>query len=475
MLLVGLCIAALIVVSITHWVYRWLNPLCNGNLPPGSMGWPLLGETLHFFSPNRTWDTPPFIKNRIKRYGSIFRTSLVGFRVIVSTDLELNYMVFQQEGQSFESWYPQSLTKIFGSQNLGSLHGSLHKYLKNMILTAVGPESLKKIFSEVESVANGNMDRWASKETVEMKTAVADMIFDFMGKKLISYDPEKSSENLRENFEAFIQGLISFPLEIPGTAYYKCMQGRKKVMIMLKNMLEARRAKPNKFKNDFFDYVLEELKQNDTILTEEIALDLIFALLFANFETTSQAITIAIKFLTDNPLALKELREEHEKILRKRENLEAGLAWEEYKSMTFTFQLINETLRLGNIVPGVFRKAMKDIKFKGYTIPAGWMVMVCPPAVHLDPVNYKDPLKFNPWRWEGMDLKSASKTFMAFGGGLRFCVGADFARLQMAIFLHCLVTKYRWKPIKGGDIVRTPGLQFPNGFHVQFFEKDKPN
>lgn len=31
---------------------------------------------------------------------------------------------------------------------------------------------------------------------------------------------------------------------------------------------------------------------------------------------------------------------------------------------------------------------------------------------------------------------------MAFGGGLRFCSGADFARLQIAIFLHCLVTKY---------------------------------
>lgn len=50
------------------------------------------------------------------------------------------------------------------------------------------------------------------------------MIFDLTAKKLISYDPEKSSENLRENFEAFIKGLISFPLDIPGTAYHKCLQ-----------------------------------------------------------------------------------------------------------------------------------------------------------------------------------------------------------------------------------------------------------
>ena len=36
----------------------------------------------------------------------------------------------------------------------------------------------------------------------------------------------------------------------------------------------------------------------------------------------------------------------------------------------------------------------------GYTIPAGWAVMVCPPAVHLNPEIYEDPLAFNPWRWQ---------------------------------------------------------------------------
>ncbi|KAF5816111.1 putative cytochrome P450 [Helianthus annuus] len=474
MLHVGLCLVALFVVSITHWVYKWRNLKCNGTLPPGSMGWPLLGETLQFIAPSHTLDTSAFIKNRIKRYGSIFRTSLFGSRVIVSTDSELSYMVFQQEGRSFESWYPPSFRKVLGNQSLAFMHGGLRKYLKNMVLTVIGSQSLKNIFSEVETVATRNMERWVSQETTELKTAVADMIYEFMGKKMISYDPvEKPSENLRENYEAFVRGLYSFPLEIPGTAYYKCLQGRKKVMMMLKNMLEERQAKPNEVQNDFFDYVIEELKKNDTTLTEEISLDLIFGLLFANHESTSQAITLAIKFLTDNPRALKELAEEHELILKKREKPEAGLTWEEYKSMTFTFQIINETLRLGNIAPVAFSKALTDIKFKDYTIPSGWVVMVCSPAVHLDPVNYKDPLKFNPWRWEGMELKGSSKTFMVFGGAQRYCVGADLARLQMAIFLHCLVTKYWWQPIKGGDIVRTPALQFPNGFHVQFFEKDK--
>ncbi|TYI91171.1 hypothetical protein E1A91_D03G173300v1 [Gossypium mustelinum] len=59
---------------------------------------------------------------------------------------------------------------------------------------------------------------------------------------------------------------------------------------------------------------------------------------------------------------------------------------------------------------------------------------------------------------------------MAFSGGMRFCVEADFSELQMAVFLHCLVTKYKWEPVKGGNILRTPGLQFPDGFHIRLME-----
>ncbi|CAL9030003.1 unnamed protein product [Prunus brigantina] len=44
----------------THWVYRWIIPKCHGR-PYSSMGLPLLGETLQFFTPNTSSDIPPFI------------------------------------------------------------------------------------------------------------------------------------------------------------------------------------------------------------------------------------------------------------------------------------------------------------------------------------------------------------------------------------------------------------------------------
>jgi cytochrome P450 len=437
------------------------------------MGLPLLGETLQFFSPYTSSDIPPFINQRMKRYGPIFKTNLVGIPVVVSTDPDLNYFIFQQEGKIFQSWYPDTFTEIFGKQNVGTLHGFMHKYLKNMVLNLFGPQSLPKMISEVEQAACRTLQQSSCQDSVELKEATERMIFDLTAKKLISYDSTKSSENLRENFVAFIQGLVSFPLDIPGTAYHKCLQGRKRAMKMLKNMLQERREMPRKQQTDFFDYVIEELGKKGTMLTEAIALDLMFVLLFASFETTSLALTYAIKQLSDNPLVFKQLQEEHEAIIKRRENPNSGVTWQEYKSMKFTFQLITETARLANIAPGIFRKALREINFKGHTIPAGWAIMVCPPAVHLNPAKYQDPLAFNPSRWEGLEPNGATKHFMAFGGGMRFCVGADFAKVEMAVFLHCLVTKYRWRPIKGGNIVRTPGLQFPNGFHIQITEKDQ--
>ncbi|PON58002.1 hypothetical protein PanWU01x14_169330, partial [Parasponia andersonii] len=54
-------------VALNHWVYRWQNPTCNGKLPPGSMGFPLIGETIQFFTSHSLYSIPPFIQKRMAR------------------------------------------------------------------------------------------------------------------------------------------------------------------------------------------------------------------------------------------------------------------------------------------------------------------------------------------------------------------------------------------------------------------------
>ena len=62
--------------------------------------------------------------------------------------------------------------------------------------------------------------------------------------------------------------------------------------------------------------------------------------------------------------------------------------------------MITETLRLGNIITGVMRKAMKDIEIKGYLIPKGWCVLAYIRSVHVDENHFESPYHFNPWRWQ---------------------------------------------------------------------------
>jgi len=67
-------------------------------------------------------------------------------------------------------------------------------------------------------------------------------------------------------------------------------------------------------------------------------------------------------------------------------------------------QVITETLRMGNIIIGVMRKALRDFEIKGNLIPKGWCVFANFRSVHLDDRNYECPYQFNPWRWQVREI-----------------------------------------------------------------------
>ena len=64
----ALCAVTLMTGWLVHWVYKWINPPCNGTLPPGSMGLPIIGETMEFFKMSASLDIPDFYKQRMQRW-----------------------------------------------------------------------------------------------------------------------------------------------------------------------------------------------------------------------------------------------------------------------------------------------------------------------------------------------------------------------------------------------------------------------
>lgn len=84
-------------------------------------------------------------------------------------------------------------------------------------------------------------------------------------------------------------------------------QARRAATEILKNTLNKRMSSPEVRYGDFWDKLVEELSNKESIITESIALDLVFALFFAGFEATSQAITVAFKLLSDHPEVIEKL------------------------------------------------------------------------------------------------------------------------------------------------------------------------
>lgn len=485
MVLLGAVIAAgLAIAAFAVWFMSKKDKgklACEGNLreksvlPPGSMGLPFIGETLQYLSPFKSSNVGPFLHKRISRYGDVFKTHIFGQPTIITSGVETNQFVFQNEGRLFKCAYPDSLVSILGKKTLLEIHGPMHLKLRRLILSLVGIENLKaNLLQDVEKQVIESLDTWEEGNIIQLKDETEKITFNLIMKELISLDSGTSeSQNLLKSYSHFMAGLISVPIKIPGTSYSKCLKGREQVLSALKIVISERRKEKRIVKQDFLDQVLEKADENEEQFNDQVVLDFLFGFLYAGHDTTSIAMTLAVKYLTETPRALHELREEHETILRekRRKGSELFITWEDYKSMAFTRNVINETLRLSNVGPFVFRECIQETEIKGYRVPKGWKVVACTIAVNLDPSIHFEPLTFNPWRWQ--ECTSNGNNFQAFGGGLRSCLGSELAKLEMGVFLHHLVTKFRWEKASGCKeaIVRCPSVVFQNGYPINLIKR----
>ncbi|KAK6239909.1 hypothetical protein QUC31_005378 [Theobroma cacao] len=436
--LVVLCLGALLLV----WFCIWQNPKRNRKLPPGSMGFPIIGETMEYFSLYSLLEISPFMKKRITRYGPMFRTSLVGQKVVMVTDPELISGMLKQEIMPPIQWFTQYSVKVSGEDQF-VLSASFHKYLRSFFMHQLSPESLMtgESIREIDQATRRHLNWWATQGAIDARQMVA----EYVAKK-IGYDEPNAAEKLSENVRAFVDNRTSLiPLNIPGTAYHAELKASRNLMKLIDETFEKRKASKINHHDTFVDHLLEELKKGDTGLDEAIARDLVLLFIITTSEAITLSITLAMKLIADHPKVLAELMKEHEAIIESRvEDKELEITWEEYKSMEFTHMVINEMVRVGNLVPILPRKLPKDVDINGYTIPAGWFLVADQTVLHFDPNYFDEPFAFNPWRWEGKKGHTGTKTFIPFGGGAGFCVGANFGKLQIAIFLHHLVTKYKY-------------------------------
>ncbi|MQL68176.1 hypothetical protein Taro_000446 [Colocasia esculenta] len=174
---------------------------------------------------------------------------------------------------------------------------------------------------------------------------------------------------------------------------------------------------------------------------------------------------MAVKYLHAHPKALQEIRvchrhEEHLAIINFK-SPEDPIDRNEYKSMSLTRVVIYETLRLATVVNGVLRRTTDDMEINGICAQNSCTTDISPgqkyhyshsndvlinvyvvlrDQTNYDPIQYMEPLNFDSWRWKSLE---SHHYFTMFGGGSSLCPGNELVVVQVSMFLHYFLTKYR--------------------------------
>ena len=86
-------------------------------------------------------------------------------------------------------------------------------------------------------------------------------------------------------------------------------------------------------------------------------------------------------------------------------------------------------------VPSIPRRAIRDLVFMGYAIPACTMVGVNPLFTHHMPEIWPDPETFDPMRFTDEAQRGRHRfAWVPFGGGAHMCLGLHFAYMQAKCF-----------------------------------------
>ncbi|KAF0915974.1 hypothetical protein E2562_000608 [Oryza meyeriana var. granulata] len=399
------------------------------------------------------------------RYGSaVFRSHLFGSATVVTADAEVSRSVLQSDARAFVPWYPRSLTELMGKSSILLINGALQRRVHGLVGAFFKSSQLK---SQVTADMHLRLSSCRSHSLLLVQDLAKSVVFEILVRGLIGLEAGPEMQQLKQQFQEFIVGLMSLPIKLPGTRLYRSLQAKKRMARLIQRIIRDKRARRAASPpRDAIDVLIGDGSDE---LTDELISDNMIDLMIPAEDSVPVLITLAVKFLSECPLALHQLEEENMQLKKQKTDMGETLQWTDYMSLSFTQHVITETLRLGNIIGGIMRKAVRDVEVKGHLIPKGWCVFVYFRSVHLDDALYDEPYKFNPWRWKEKDMSSSS--FTPFGGGQRLCPGLDLARLEASIFLHHLVTSFRWVA-EEDHIVNFPTVRLKRGMPIRVTSKE---
>ncbi|MCC3466296.1 MAG: cytochrome P450 [Microcoleus sp. PH2017_06_SFM_O_A] len=430
-------------------------------LPPGTFSLPLIGDTLNFLQDSQ------FAKKRHQQYGPIFKTSIFGQPTVFVSGSEANLFVLSHENQYFVMSWPPSMKALLGPLSLALQTGSEHQNRRKLLYQAFQPRALAGYIGGMEDITGRYLERWTQMSEFAWYPELRNYTFDVASKLLVGIDAG-SETALGHYFETWCEGLFSIALDVPWTKFGKAKKCRKLLLSELEKIIRDRQQDMGEG-NDALSLLISARDDDGNNLSLEELKDQVLLLLFAGHETLTSAIASFCLLLAQNPDVMAKVRAEQQQF-----SATEPLDLEQLKQMTYLEQVMREVLRLVPPVGGGFRRVIQACEFGGYEIPQGWSVLYEINQTHQDSSVYPEPDRFDPDRFS-LERSTNAKPFsyVPFGGGLRECLGKEFARLEMKLFAVRMVRECEWDLLPDQDLnlIRVPTPHPRDGLRVKFRQK----
>lgn len=431
-------------------------------LPPGSMGWPYIGETLQLYSK----DPNVFFPSRQERYGDIFKTHLLGCPCVMLASPAAARFILVSQARLFRPTYPRSKEQLIGASAIFFHQGEYHAVVRRLVQASIAPESIRRLVPDIDVVTAAILRSWDGRVLSTFR-AMKKLSFDIgiliiFGRHL----SEQRKAEIKKNYSIVDKGYNSFATSIPGTPYSNAIKARKRLRELLSEIMEERRG-IKLCEKDLLSCFMEWKGDNGEQLSDEQISDNIFGVLYAAQDTTASVIAWMVKYLHDDPKLLQAVKEEQMAIRESNGRGNLPLTWARTRGMPLTRRVIFESLRMASVISYTYREAVADVEYKGYRIPKGWKVMPLFRNIHYNPEYFPDPHKFDPSRFE---TSPKPNTFLPFGTGVHSCPGNELAKIEMLVFIHHLVTRYRFQVVGSYDEVEYSPFPIPkHGLRVRIW------
>lgn len=409
------------------------------DLPPGSLGWPLIGESLQFIS------NPEFAQDHYKKYGNIFITKLFGTPTVFVSGGEAVKFVLSNENKYFQAYPVGNVKSLLGEYSLSLQTGKIHQERRRLLIKAFSPRRLLAYQNTIQDITEEYLNKWSKMSEFKWYHELRRYTFDIACKYLISID-HGSATKFGEYFKSWSKGLFAITPPLPFTNSRKALVDREKLLKLLDKIIKKRLNSTKVYDDALFHLMNTKLDDGGKLPLEEVKHQILL-LLFAGHETLTSSLSSLCINLSLNPNVLNSCREEQDRCFKNNGSIKLS-------SMPYLDKVLLESMRIVPSVGAGFRKVIQACNLSNYRIEKDWLIFYHILLTHQNPEVYEQTSKFNPDNFNPIHYQELTKSsnYIPFGGGIRECIGKDFAMLEMKIFASSLISNCEWELIPNQNL-----------------------